>query len=51
MLDKEWLNKISVDYSVYSQRVGPNYAVENFIEWLYQQYGIVQQKKTDEDRV
>ena len=43
--DKDWLKKITVGYSAYKDQVGPNLQIENFITWLYQQYGIVQEKK------
>jgi hypothetical protein len=47
MIDKEWLERVSIAYDVYSKQVGPNLPVENFIIWLYRQYGIVQPKLTD----
>ena len=45
LTDKDWLEKVTVAYRVYSEQVGPNLQLENFIEWLYKQYGIVQTKK------
>lgn len=42
MLDKEWLEKILTAYKVYPY---PNIDIENFIQWLYKQYGIAQRKK------
>lgn len=44
MIDKDWLNRVSIAYKVYSEQVGPNLSVENFISWLYTQYGIVEVK-------
>ena len=41
MNDKDWLEKVTMAYRVYSSEVGPNLAVENFVEWLYKQYGIL----------
>lgn len=45
MSDKEWLEKVTIAYRVYSKDVSPNLSVEQFINWLYQQYGIVQDSK------
>jgi len=48
--DKEWLNKVRVAYSVYQPQ---SQEVEEFIKWLYLQYGILflgfekQNEKTD----
>lgn len=45
MIDREWLERVSIAYETYSQQVGPSLPVETFIIWLYKQYGIVQPKK------
>ena len=45
MNDKEWLERVSLAYKVYSKDVGPNLSIEQFIAWLYKQYGIVQNDK------
>ncbi len=45
MNDKQWLERVTIAYKIYSQQVGPNLNVENFITWLYKQYGIVEPKK------
>ena len=45
MIDKEWLERVTIAYTEYSKVVSPNLSVEQFIEWLYKQYGIVQPKK------
>jgi hypothetical protein len=45
MNDKQWLERVTIAYKVYSQQVGPKLPVEDFITWLYQQYGIVEPKK------
>jgi hypothetical protein len=45
MNDKEWLERVSLAYKVYSKDVGPNLSIEQFIQWLYKQYGIVQNDK------
>ena len=45
MNDKDMLNRITLAYQVYSKEVGPNLSIEQFIDWLYKQYGIVQPKK------
>lgn len=44
MTDKEWLEKVTLAYTVYSKEVSPNLAVEQFIQWMYKQYGIIQSK-------
>ena len=46
-MDKDWLNKIDIAYRAYCEQVGPNLAIENFIKWLYTQYGIVRPNKKD----
>lgn len=45
MNDKEWLKKIDMAYKAYPY---PNFAIEKFIAWLYNQYGIVQPKEDKE---
>jgi hypothetical protein len=45
MNDKEWLERVSLAYKVYSKDVSPNLSIEQFIQWLYKQYGIVQNDK------
>ena len=40
--DKDWLNKVTIAYAAYKDQVSPSLPIENFIEWLYKQYGIVQ---------
>lgn len=42
MIDKDWLERVTIAYKVYADQVGPNLSVENFISWLYKQYGIIQ---------
>lgn len=44
MIDKEWLERVTIAYKVYSKEVSPNLSVEQFIKWMYKQYGIVQLK-------
>jgi hypothetical protein len=41
MIDKDWLERVSVAYREYSRQVSPNLSIEQFINWLYKQYGIV----------
>jgi hypothetical protein len=41
MNDKEWLLKIDIAYKVYKEKGNGSDQVEDFIDWLYQQYGIV----------
>jgi len=40
--DRDWLNKVTVAYDAYKYQIGPALPIENFIAWLYKQYGIVQ---------
>jgi hypothetical protein len=42
MIDKEWLTKIEIAYKAYPY---PSKEIESFIQWIYKQYGIVQEKK------
>jgi hypothetical protein len=44
MNNKEWLEKLNIAYSAYIKQVGPSLPVERFIEWLYQQYMIIDNK-------
>ena len=44
MIDKDWLERVTIAYKAYSKEVSPNLSVEQFIDWLYKQYGIVQHK-------
>ena len=48
MLDKEWLKKVTVAYKVYSTEVGPKLDIENFVAWLYRQYGIEENNRDNE---
>lgn len=41
MNDKQWLERVTIAYKEYSRQVGPNLQTEQFIDWLYKQYGIV----------
>lgn len=43
--DKDWLERVTIAYRVYSDRVGPNLAIEAFVSWLYREYGIIQPLK------
>ena len=47
MIDKDWLARVSIAYKVYSAQVGPNLPIENFIAWMYRQYGIVEPTKDE----
>jgi hypothetical protein len=40
MTDKQWLEKVTIAYKEYSHQVGTNLQIEQFIDWLYTQYGI-----------
>lgn len=48
MIDKDWLERVTIAYKIYAKEVSPNLAVEQFIEWMYKQYGIVQSKKSND---
>jgi hypothetical protein len=43
--DKEWLERVTIGYKVYQEQVEKSQSIEQFIEWLYKQYGIIQPKK------
>ena len=47
MNDKEWLERVTLAYKVYSKNYSPQLQVELFIDWLYKQYGIVKPEKKD----
>jgi hypothetical protein len=47
MNDKQWLERVSLAYKVYSKDVGPALPIEQFIDWLYKQYGIVKPEQKD----
>ena len=44
MNDQEWLKRVTIAYEVYKQQVGETLPVEEFIIWLYKQYGIIPPK-------
>lgn len=39
--EKEMLQRIQVAYEVYKKSVRPSLDVENFIVWMYKEYGYV----------
>jgi hypothetical protein len=41
MIDKNWLERITIAYKVYPY---PSKEIERFINWIYKQYGIEQPK-------
>jgi hypothetical protein len=45
MTDRDWLEKVTIAYIEYSKQVGPKLDIENFVSWMYRQYGIVEPKK------
>ena len=45
LTDKDWLEKVTIAYKEYSKQVGPKLDIENFVSWLYRQYGIVEPNK------
>jgi hypothetical protein len=44
MNDKEWLEKVETAFRVYQREFGSQIQVSAFIDWLFQQYGIVHKK-------
>jgi len=44
--DKEWLEKVTVAYKMYAY---PSLDIERFIKWLYEQYGIEQNNRHDDE--
>jgi hypothetical protein len=52
MNDKEFLEKVNHLYNIYSNDIGPKLDIENFITWIYKQYGFLEPKKDkNEDRI
>lgn len=46
MIDRDWLERICIAYNVYKEQMGgPNPSIEEFIQWLYKQYGIIPSTK------
>ena len=41
MNDKDWLTKVTIAFEEYEQQFGRQIQISAFINWLYQQYGIV----------
>lgn len=46
MTDKDWLERVTIAYRAYPY---PSKDIEEFIHWLYNQYGIVEPKKDNND--
>ena len=44
MTDKDWLERVTIAYKEYSKQISPKIDVEQFISWLYEQYGIIEPK-------
>ena len=44
MIDKDWLERVIIAYKAYPY---PNKDIEQFIQWIYDQYGIVKPEKRD----
>lgn len=42
--DKQFLERIKLAYEVYSKTIRPDLNIENFIMWLYKEYGYVHPK-------
>lgn len=42
--EKEFLQRIKLAYEVYSKNVRPDLNIENFITWLYKEYGFIEPK-------
>jgi hypothetical protein len=47
MGDKEWLDRVEQAFVVYEREFGPQTQASAFIDWLFQQYGIVHKKDTE----
>lgn len=45
MNDKEWLTRVKIAYETYQEK---DQIIEDFISWLYKQYGIIEPKKDKE---
>jgi hypothetical protein len=48
MTDKDWLARVSIAYRAYPY---PSKEIEAYIKWMYEQYGIVQPKDNNENRI
>jgi hypothetical protein len=49
MIDKDWLEKVTMAYRAYPY---PSKELERFIQWIYKQYGIVESvKDNNENRI
>ena len=46
MTDRDWLERVTIAYRAYPY---PSKDLEAFIHWLYNQYGIVEPKKENDD--
>jgi ABC-type phosphate transport system substrate-binding protein len=44
MNDKEWLDKVERAFAVYVKQNGLQPQIEEFIDWLFKQYGIEHKK-------
>jgi len=52
LTDRDWLEKVRRGARVYSHTVTPDTAqIENFIKWLYEQYGIVYQEDQNDKHI
>lgn len=47
MQDKEFLTRVEIAWEVYKKQVNSSIDIENFITWLYNQYGIIKQQSKD----
>jgi hypothetical protein len=45
VLDKEWLGRVYFAYYNVYNKENSSKDIEDFITWLYKQYGIVQEEK------
>lgn len=44
MLDKEWLSKVLLGLMEFERQFGTDRPAQEFVEWLYRQYGIKKPK-------
>lgn len=48
LTDRDWLEKVRIGARVYDQ---DRTQIENFIKWLYEQYGIVYQEDQNDKHI
>lgn len=50
MIDREWLQKVYIAYSVYQENLENKTDIRKFVLWLYEIYGIIPPQDLDKKR-